>query len=99
MANSMSPMSEMSMISGLTSALKSYEQDSTKMLGTIGTNAVKSYANQFVPTLLGQVARTTDDYERSTTSTKSGVLSKAIDQTKLQIMSKVPGLRQKLPTK
>ena len=99
MANSMSPMSEMSMISGLTSALKSYEQDSTKMLGTIGTNAIKSYANQFVPTLLGQVARTTDDYERSTTSTKSGVLSKAIDQTKLQIMSKVPGLRQKLPTK
>lgn len=99
MANSMSPMSEMSMISGLTSALKSYEQDSTKMLGTIGTNAIKSYANQFVPTLLGQVARTTDDYERSTTSTKSGVLSKAIDQTKLQIMSKVPGLRQKLSTK
>lgn len=99
MANSMSPMSEMSMISGLTSALKSYEQDSTKMLGTMGTNAVKSYVNQFVPTLLGQVARTTDDYERSTTSTKTGVLSKAIDQTKLQVMSKIPGLRQKLPTK
>lgn len=99
MANSMSPMAEMSMISGLTSALKSYEQDSTKMLGTMGTNAVKSYINQFVPTLLGQIARTTDDYERSTTSTKNGVLSKTIDQTKLQVMSKVPVLRQKLPIK
>ena len=99
MANSMSPMAEMSMISGLTSALQSYENDSTKMFGTMGTNAVKSYVNQFVPTALGQIARTTDDYERSTTSTESGVLSKAIDQTKLQIMSKVPGLRQKLPTK
>lgn len=99
MANSMSPMSEMSMISGLTSALKSYDQDSTKMLATMGTNAIKSYVNQFVPTILGQMARTTDDYERTTTSTKTGVLTKAVDQTKLQVMSKIPGLRQKLPTK
>jgi hypothetical protein len=99
MSNSMSPMSEMSMISGLTSALKSYDQDSTKMLGTIGTNAIKSYVNQFLPTALGQTAKTTDEYERNTTSTKSGILSKAIDQTKLQAMSKIPGLRQKLPTK
>ena len=99
MANSMSPMSEMSMVSGLTSALKSYEQDSTKMLGTMGTNAIKSYVNQFIPTLLGQIARTTDDYERATTSTKTGVLTKAIDQTKLQVMSKIPGLRQNLPVK
>lgn len=96
MSNSMSPMSEMSMISGLTSALSSYEKDKTS---AVATNAIKSYVNQFVPTALGQVARTTDDYERSTTSTKTGALPKAIDQTKLQIMSKVPGLRQKLPTK
>lgn len=99
MSNSMSPMSEMSMISGLTSALKSYDQDSTKMLGQMGTNAVKSYVNQYVPTALGQVAKTTDKYERSTTSTKTGILSKAIDQTKLQVMSKVPGLRQQLPVR
>ena len=96
MSNSMSPMSEMSMISGLTSALSSYEKDKTS---AVITNAVKSYVNQFVPTVLGQIARTTDDYERSTTSTKSSGLSKAIDQTKLQLMSKIPGLRQKLPTK
>ena len=99
MSNSMSPMAEMSMISGLTSALKSYDQDSTKMLGQIGTNSVKSYVNQFIPTALGQVARTSDKYERSTTSTKSGMVSKAIDQTKLQAMSKIPGLRQRLPVK
>lgn len=96
MAKSISPMSEMSMISGLTSALSSYSDDK---LSAIGTNAVKSYVNQFVPTLLGQVAKTTDDYERSTTSTKTGLLQKSVDQTKLQMMSKIPGLRQKLPTK
>lgn len=96
MAKSISPMSEMSMISGLTSALSSYSDDK---LSAIGTNAVKSYVNQFVPTLLGQVAKTTDDYERSTTSTKTGLLKKSVDQTKLQMMSKIPGLRQKLQTK
>lgn len=96
MTKSISPMSEMSMISGLTSALSSYSEDK---LSAMGTNAVKSYVNQFVPTLLGQATKTADDYERSTTSTKTGLLPKAIDQTKLQVMSKVPGLRQKLPTK
>ena len=98
-ANAMNPMTEMSMLSGLTSALKSYDQDSSKMLASIGTNAVKSYVNQFVPTALGQVAKTTDQYERSTTSTQKGVLHKAIDTTRTQIMNKIPGLRQMLPIK
>ena len=98
-ANAMNPMTEMYMLSGLTSALKSYDQDSSKMLASIGTNAVKSYVNQFVPTALGQVAKTTDQYERSTTSTQKGVLPKAIDTTRTQIMNKIPGLRQMLPIK
>lgn len=98
-ANAMNPMTEMSMLSGLTSALKSYDQDSSKMLASIGTNAVKSYVNQFIPTALGQVAKTTDQYERSTTSTQKGVLPKAIDTTRTQIMNKIPGLRQMLPIK
>lgn len=97
--NAMNPMTEMSMLSGLTSALKSYDGDNSKMLANLGVNAVKSYVNQFVPTALGQVAKTTDEYERSTTSTKTGTLPKAIDSTKNYAMSKIPGLRQMLPTK
>lgn len=97
--NAMNPMTEMSMLSGLTSALKSYDQGSSQMLASLGTNAVKSYVNQFVPTAAGQIARTTDEYERDTTSTKTGVLPRAIDTTKNQIMNKIPGLRQMLPTK
>jgi hypothetical protein len=96
MSKSMSPMSEMSMISGLTSALSSYNEDK---LSAMGTNAVKSYVNQFVPTLIGQIAKTSDEYERGTTSIKTGLISKAIDQTKLQITSKIPGLRKTLPVK
>ena len=97
--NAMNPMTEMSMLSGLTSALKSYEQGSSQMIASLGTNAVKSYVNQFVPTALGQIARTTDKYERDTTSTKTGVLPKAIDSTKNQIINKTPALRQILPIK
>lgn len=97
--NAMNPMTEMSMLSGLTSALKSYDQGGSKMIATFGTNAVKSYVNQFVPTAVGQIARTTDEYERNTTSTKTGPLPKAIDTTKNQIMNKIPGLRQMLPIK
>lgn len=97
--NAMNPMTEMSMLSGVTSALKSYDQGSSQILASLGTNAVKSYVNQFIPTAVGQIARTTDEYERNTTSTKTGVLAKAIDTTKNQIMNKIPGLRQMLPIK
>jgi hypothetical protein len=91
-ANAMNPMSEMSMISGLTSILSSYNQENA--LGTMLVNTGKSYVNQYVPTLLGQVARTTDDYERTTKSTKTGVLEKAVDQTINQVKSKVPRIKR-----
>ena len=96
-ANAMNPMTEMSMLSGLTSVFRSYDQDN--YLVGIGTNITKSYVNQYVPTALGKIARITDEYERDTTSTKSGTIPKAIDSTKNQVMSKVPILRQMLPIK
>ena len=99
-ATAINPMSEMSMISGITSALSAYNtQDNLGSLGNMMTNAGKSYINQFVPTLLGQTAKTTDKYERTTTSTKTGTIEKAVDQTINQIKSKVPGLRQTLPVR
>lgn len=97
--NAMNPMTEMSMLSGLTSALQSYQQGSSQMIANMITNAGKSYVNQYVPTALGQIAKTTDEYERSTSTTKTAPLSKAMESTKNQIMAKIPGLRQMLPTK
>ena len=96
-ANAMNPMSEMSMVSGLTNILSSYNKENA--VGDMIVNTGKSYVNQFIPTALGQLARTTDDYERTTKSTKSGTLEKAVDSTINQIKSKIPGLRQTLPTK
>jgi hypothetical protein len=93
----MNPMSEMSMVSGLVSTLKSYAQDPMQGLSNTLVNMGKSYVNQMFPTALGQISKTLDDKERSTTSTESGILTKAVDSTKNQIMSKIPGLRQMLP--
>lgn len=94
--NAVDPMTEMSMLSGLSSTLKSYDNN---LFAGVAVNMGKSYINQFIPTALSQVAKTTDTYERSTTSTKIGTLPKAVDSTKNYIMSKIPGLRQLLPTK
>jgi hypothetical protein len=99
-ATAINPMSEMSMISGLTSALSSYNtSDNLGSLGNMMTNMGKSYVNQFFPTLMGQVAKTGDEYERTTKSTATGTIGKAVDQTINQIKNKVPGLRQTLPIK
>lgn len=96
-ASAMNPMSEMTMISGLTDALKSYAQGSTKSIENMLANVGKSYVTQTVPTALGQIARSTDQYERSTTSTETDPMAKAIDSAKNQIISKIPGLRETLP--
>ena len=99
MASTLNPMVEMSMISGLVSSIRSFAKGDTQALSGMMTNMGKSYINQFVPTGLGHIAKATDTVERDTTSTKSGTVEKAIDSTINQIKSKVPGLRQTLPTK
>lgn len=97
--SSLNPVSEMTMLSGIQDALKSYSKDSAKAFEEIGTNTIKTYVNQYVPSILGKVAKSTDEYERSTTSTETTTIGKAIDYIKNQTMSKIPGLRNKLPVK
>lgn len=98
MAKAFEPMTEMSMLQGLTSAITSYEQGSSNMIFDLGASMATSYAGQFVPTALGQVARTVDPYERDTSTTKKGIEGK-IDRFARQTINKIPGASQKLPTK
>ena len=98
LANIVSPMTEMSMLQGLASALSSYEQESANKLGDILTSALTSYAGQYVPTALGQVAKTIDPIIRDTYSTKKGIEGK-LDRFKNQQIAKLPGLSQSLPAK
>lgn len=98
LAKAFEPMTEMSMLQGLTSAISSYEQGSSNIIFDFGASAVSSYAGQFIPTALGQVTKTVDPYVRDTTSTEKG-LSKKVDQFKKQSMAKIPGLSSQLPVK
>ena len=97
-AKTLEPMTEMSMLQGLTSAISSYEQGSSNMLFDLGASAVSSYLGQFVPTALGQVAKTIDDKERDTSSTEKG-LAKKIDQFKKQQLAKIPIASKSLPVR
>lgn len=92
------PMTEMSMLQGLASALSSYEQDSSNKIFDIMASAGQSYAGQFIPTALGQVAKTIDPVVRDTSSTKKG-MAKKLDQFKRQTTAKLPFLSTTLPAK
>ena len=97
LAKSFEPMTEMSMLQGLTSAISSYEKGSN-MFFDLFASMTTSYLGQFIPTALGQVARTIDPYERDTSTTKKGIESKT-DRFVKQTMNKIPGISQKLPVK
>lgn len=99
MSSAMNPMIEMSMLSGVASAVKSFAQGDAQFFQNLLINSAKSYVNQFFPTLGGQVAKMVDDTERSTTSTKKNMFSKAVDSTSKQILNKIPFASKLLPAK
>ena len=90
LANTIDPLSEMSVISSVTDSLKSYSQG-TQALGDIASSALTSYISQYVPTLSGQVATVFDDTQRSSSGNSLG--EKILNQVKY----KIPGLRNTLP--
>lgn len=97
--STLNPVSEMTMLEGITDALKSYSQGSAKWLEEIGANTIKTYVNQIVPSFQGKIAKKYDEYERSTSTTSKTVLGKTIESIKNQTISKIPGLRKTLPIK
>ena len=99
MSSAMNPMIEMSMLSGVASAVKSFAQGDAQFFQNLLINSGKSYVNQFFPTLGGQIAKMVDDTERSTTSTKKNMFAKAVDSTGKQILNKIPFASKLLPAK
>lgn len=75
------PMIEMSMLSGIQSALKTYGSENA--LSAVATNTLQSFAGQFYPTIGGQLARTIDLTRRSPDSKHYWIQSMA---------AKIPGL-------
>lgn len=75
------PMIEMSMLSGIQSALKTYGSENA--LSAVATNTLQSFAGQFYPTIGGQLARTIDTTRRAPDSKHYWIQS---------MMAKIPGL-------
>lgn len=100
-SKALNPMAEMTMISGLADMFEtvSSKGNATEKLGDVILGTGSTYVNQLIPTALGHLAKTTDKYERTTTSTKTTGLGKTVDTTINSIKAKVPGLRQTLPVK
>ena len=71
LVQSLDPITEMSMLSGVADALagisysRQEEGRNTRYLGQIALNTAKSYVGQYIPTVVGQIARVTDPYARS----------------------------------
>jgi hypothetical protein len=86
------PMTEMSFVRGLNSAMSSY--DGNKIVGFM-TSAMQSYVSQFLPTLGSQIAKTVDDTRRTTSATGSGY-TKKMETIWNYLTAKVPFFASKL---
>lgn len=87
------PILDTTMLQGLNDTLNSVSYaDSNDKLATLATSALGSFANQFVPTALGQVARTVDDTRRSTYGGGDTKTERDIGYNIRKMENKIPGL-------
>ena len=89
------PMFSMTMLNGIRSTLKSASYDDANPLTAALTSIVSSYAGQFVPSVLGSVARTIDDTRRTTYKNKSYTGELTLDLFLQKQQNKIPGLSKK----
>lgn len=87
------PVLETTMLQGLNDTLNSVSYaDSDDRLMTLLASGVGSFANQFVPTALGQVARTVDDTRRSTYGGGDTKTERDVNYNIRKMENKIPGL-------
>lgn len=87
------PVLETTMLQGLNDTLDSVSYaDSNDKLATLATSALGSFANQFVPTALGQMARTVDDTRRSSYGGGDTKTERDIGYNIRKMENKIPGL-------
>lgn len=93
------PIFEASYLSGLTDSIGAAfsfgSGDASEGLAIFGINAGLSYANQFIPTVFGQLARTIDFAERRNNDyNKTLPLSYSVQKGIAKAKNKIPGLNQ-----
>lgn len=87
------PILDTTMLQGLNDTLDSVSYaDSDDKLGTLIAGTLGSYAQQYVPTALGQVARTIDPLRRSTYGGGDTKTERDIGYNTRKMENKIPGL-------
>jgi len=90
MMASIEPMTELSMLSGISDTIKAAKY-SDSPLTTIVSNSLSSYASQALPTLGGQISRTIDGTRRQTYVDKNSWVPEIIQTFVQSAMNKIPG--------
>lgn len=92
------PMIETTMLSSLSDTLESirYSESGSDIFSTLLVGAATNYAGQFVPTALGQVARSQDEHRRSNKSFASSKTGKQAEYFMRKQINKIPGLGEAL---
>ncbi len=90
MLNITEPMYEMSMLSGIKNLFDSSSYSSNSLNGVFA-ELTASYISQFVPTFLGQAARSIDTTRR-TAYVESDDVTGIIEETAEKLMNKIPGV-------
>lgn len=91
------PMINMTMLSGISGTLQSVGYSQTNPIFAIAENIGENYAGQFVPTLLGQVARTIDGTRRTTYADKDSWVPDSLQTFLQRQANKIPGLSKNQP--
>lgn len=94
MMKALDPVTETSMLQSLNSTLENirYTDNSANLVGDLGTSLISSYAQQFIPTAFGQIARTVDPVRRSTYGGGDTQLERNASYTLQKTENKIPGL-------
>lgn len=92
--NSLEPITNLSMLSGIQSVIESTRYaESSQTLAAIAGDAITSYAMQGIPSLLGAVSRTIDPTQRSWYTDKNDKFFDSFSQSiSNNVRSKIPGL-------
>ncbi|WP_302760290.1 hypothetical protein [Christensenella hongkongensis] len=91
--NSANPVMDMSILQSIDDFMSAYSnKGGAAALGEMGLSAAASYAGQYVPTILGQIARTIDPTRRTTYAGKDGPLPKELESFLRRMGNKIPGL-------
>lgn len=88
------PMVNMSMLQGLNRAVTNYDQKGA--LTSTAADMALGYFSQGVPTLGGQIARTSDNTRRTAYVDKNNDIPDTLERPMLNAAAKVPGLSKKL---